>query len=261
MNCGFIGVGNMAGAILKRMIETGFVPAQNIFALTKHQEKFGINSCSSYEEIIAHSQVLFIGVKPNMAKDLLAEIKKPMAQYRPVLVSMLAGVSLEDLAGMLQNADLPIVRIMPNINAAVGESTTAFCSNEKVNESNRQWIEACLQSFGESFPLAEKDFSVFAAIACCSPAFTYMYIDSLARGALKLGLNKKTALRIAAQSVLGSSKTLLSSFEHPYEWIDKVCSPGGATIEGICTLSESKFDTAIVQAVEACVKKDKFLKG
>jgi pyrroline-5-carboxylate reductase len=109
--------------------------------------------------------------------------------------------------------------------------------------------------------MEEKFFGIFTAMASNSPAFTYLFIDSLARGAQKLGMNKKLALEIAARAVYGSAKMLIETGEHPHELIDKVSSPGGSTVEGICVLSEEGFEASLVKAVEACVNKDKILNG
>lgn len=106
-------------------------------------------------------------------------------------------------------------------------------------------------------PLSESYFPLFCSIAGCAPAYAYMFIDSLARSAVKNGMNKSVALEIAAQTVLGSAKKILESDEHPWELIDKVCSPGGTTIEGIVSLQKDGFESAVCNAVDAALQKDK----
>ena len=114
-------------------------------------------------------------------------------------------------------------------------------------------------SIGEVIALDEKFFSAFGVVAGAAPAFAYMFIDELARAAVKIGMNKKTALKIAAQTVLGSAKMIAQSGEHPYELVDRVCSPGGTTIEGVAALNENGFSNAVMQAVTAAFEKDKKL--
>ena len=99
-------------------------------------------------------------------------------------------------------------------------------------------------------------FSVFGAIAGCAPAFSYMYIDSLARAAVKNGMDKKTALTVAAQTVLGSAEMILESDAHPWELVDRVCSPGGTTIEGVTSLQKDGFESAVQNAVDRAIEKD-----
>jgi pyrroline-5-carboxylate reductase len=104
--------------------------------------------------------------------------------------------------------------------------------------------------------LDESLFGAFTAIAGCGPAFVYLFADSLARGAVKLGMGKKQALEIAAATIAGSANSLLRSNEHPWELIDRVCSPGGSTIEGISSLLSSNFEASVMGAVEASASKD-----
>jgi len=117
------------------------------------------------------------------------------------------------------------------------------------------------RSVGIARELPEEVFPVFTAIAGCSPAFTYMYIDALARAAVRLGMNKKQAGEIAAAAVIGSAKVLTRSDEHAWALIDQVCSPGGSTIEGVCALQAGGFEAAVNAAVTACVEKDARLNG
>ena len=114
-------------------------------------------------------------------------------------------------------------------------------------------------SSGKGIEIEEKLFSIYTAIGGCSPAFAYMFIDSLARGAVKNGMTKDAALKVAAQAVLGSAKMILESNEHPWKLVDAVCSPGGTTIEGVASLQEDGFEASVISAVEASFNKDKSL--
>ena len=148
---------------------------------------------------------------------------------------------------------------MPNINAAVGEAVSAFCGNKNATEKDLAFAENMCKSFGTAVSLPEKHFPLFGVIGGSSPAFAYMFIDSLARAAVKNGMPKNQALEICAQAVLGSAKMILESKEHPMELADKVCSPGGTTIEGVLSLRENGFEAAVARAVQAAVEKDKLL--
>ena len=148
---------------------------------------------------------------------------------------------------------------MPNINAVVSESCTAYCTNELVTDSEKENIETLFSSIGTITEIEESVFPLFGVIGGCSPAFVYMFIDALARAGVQHGMKKELALKFAAQSVLGSAKTVLESNEHPFELIDKVCSPGGTTIEGVISLQADGFETAVHNAVKKAVEKDKKL--
>lgn len=265
MNFGFLGSGNMASAIVKGMVNAGFAEPERILIYDisdANSDRLcaatGVVKVKSREELIKNSDYLFIAVKPQVCHELLPEIKDIIKKYAPVVVSMAAGVSIEKIESHLGYAP-PIIRMMPNINAVINESVTAVCANSKVAEADFRTVSDLLCVIGEIIPVEERYFGIFTAMASNSPAFTYLFLDSLARGAQKLGMNKKLALETAARAVIGSAKMLLESGEHPQELIDKVASPGGSTIEGICVLSELGFDSALVKAVEECVNKDKCL--
>lgn len=266
MKLGFIGAGNMGGAILRGFINQKIVSPQDICVIRKNKEllnkmaeELGIIPCESYEQLIKGCDIVFMAVKPVMFKEILKEISTPLNKYKPLLVSMAAGLEISDIEKMADYTG-EIVRIMPNINAEIAMSATAYCGNKSCSNEKLATIENLFSTIGLATPVAENLFPVFTGIAGCSPAFVYMFIDGLARGAVKHGMNKKQALEISAQAVLGSAAMFLKSGQHPYQLVDKVCSPGGTTIAGVCELQEYKFDSALVSAVEATIKRDKELK-
>lgn len=171
-------------------------------------------------------------------------------------MSIAAGKTTEFIEKLL-GFKAPVIRIMPNINATVLEAMSAYCCSESVTDDQKEFVNKLCSSFGKVMPLSESYFPLFCSIAGCAPAYAYMFIDSLARSAVKNGMNKSVALEIAAQTVLGSAKKILESDEHPWELIDKVCSPGGTTIEGIVSLQKDGFESAVCNAVDAALQKDK----
>ncbi len=265
MKLGFIGAGNMGGAIIKGLIKSGSIAAKDINVTEKNKEilntlekEQGIVPCSGYEELIDKSDVVFMAVKPVVFPSVIADIKGYIKEKKPLLISMAAGISTESIDSML-GFETPVVRIMPNINAEILMSATALCKNNVAGDRDIDTAENILSAIGMTARIDENLFAVFSAIAGCSPAYVYLFIDSLAKGAQKMGMNKKQALEIAAAAVSGSAAMFSRSDAHPWELIDKVCSPGGTTIEGVCTLEEYKFQSAIVKAVENSVLKDRAL--
>ena len=265
MKLGFIGAGNMAGAIFKGLIVSEAVRPEDILIIRNDRklqeqqaEELGVISCESYEELIEQSDIVFLGVKPAAFPTLLDTVKDSLEKHKPLIVSMAAGMSMQSIEEML-GFKPSLIRIMPNINASILKSATAYCGNSNASSEQLKTVEKYLSAIGTAYPVPEDKFAVFTAIAGCSPAYVYMFIDALARGAQKLGLNKKQALDIAAQAVAGSAEMFAKSGLHPAELTDKVCSPGGTTIEGVCTLDEYKFSAGIVKAVENSVIKDALL--
>lgn len=267
MKLGFIGAGNMGGAIIRGFINSKKVAADNINVIRKNTKELGdmgselgINTYTDYLSLINDSDVIFMAVKPIMFPTVIAEIKDTLKSTDKLLVSMAAGLSTDSICDML-GYEFPVIRIMPNINAQIMLSTTAVCRNEKASEESLENIADLFNSIGMAVEVAEPQFAVFSAIAGCSPAYVYMFIDALARGAVKMGMNKKQAVKIAASAVAGSAEMVLKSGIHPVELTDMVCSPGGTTIEGVTTLDEYGFTSAVTKAVVNSVLKDKMLSG
>ncbi len=256
-NVGFIGAGNMGGAIIGKLVDNNVC---NIYVSRKNKAAFknmtGITACENNNDAV--QEITFLAVKPNMFTEVINEIKDTVKEKNSLVVSVAAGLTTDSIKSMF-GFDVKVVRIMPNVNAAVGKSTTAICRNNIVSDEEYDFVKSIMACVGSVMEVSESQFSVFSAIAGCSPAYVYAFIDALARGAQKMGMNKKLAIDIAASAVEGSSYYLSLSNEHPQSLVDKVCSPGGTTIEGLCTLEEYKFTAGIVKAVENIVNKDKSL--
>ena len=164
-------------------------------------------------------------------------------------------VSLEELLG----EGLPLIRVMPNINAKVNESISAFCGNRLTEEGHKAVVRRIFEAVGEVIELEEKLFSAFSVIASCSPAYTLLYVDALAQAGVQFGIPKPLALKIASQAVLGTTRLLQETGEHPRALADQVCSPGGTTIAGVCSLQKDAFEAAVVAAAQASLDRDKQL--
>jgi len=264
---GFFGVGNMASAIIKGMLKNGVTMPDNIFFFDindemkkKAMDNFKINCVSSGEDLIKKSDFIFFAIKPQYMAQSLDDnaeyFKNDSSKANKVLVSVVASFPIEKFENKL-GKNQKIIRTMPNVNAEVLESMTALCRNKNVTDKEYDTIKKLFNAIGNTVDMEEKLFPEFAAIAASSPAFTYLYIEAIADAALKAGINKQVALKIVAQSVLGSSKMLLESSEHPGALQDKVCSPGGTTIAGMAKLSELGFHNSIVKAIDAVMEKDR----
>ena len=259
----FIGCGNMASAIIKGMCECSFAKGCDIGVFDIDQKKtaelsesLGIKAYTCVKELIKESETVVLAVKPNIIPVLLKENAEDFKNSNPLIISIAAGKSLEEISSYL-GYEAKLVRIMPNINAMVQSAVSAFCVNEKVSDTDKAFVQSFCDSFGKGIELQEKLFSIYSAIGGCSPAFVYMFIDSMARAAVKNGMTKQQALEVSAQAVLGSAKMILSSEEHPWQLVDRVCSPGGTTIEGVASLQKDGFENAVINAVEASYNKDK----
>ena len=265
MKYGFIGAGNMAFRFIKGMLNRDAFNCDDIYIYEKNAERstevcklLNVNALSSPEEITESCGVVFIAVKPDIMQGLLTQLSEAVKKHNPLLVSMAAGKTIEFMESFLPST-AKLIRIMPNINAEISQGITSYCANKNVLESDKEELLKCLNAVGTTTELNESLFDIFMSIASCAPAFVYMFIDAMAAGAVKYGLNKKTAVEIAAQTVLGSSAMLLATQKSPQELTDMVTSPGGATIEGLCALMENGFQNSVVSAISAAYNKAKGL--
>ena len=260
---GFIGCGNMATAIMNGAVKSGFLNGEDICVYDVDTQKanhlnesLGVNVLSSASDVAENSYAVVLAVKPQVFPVVLPQIKDAVAKNDTAIISIGAGKTLNYIISFLEDFT-PVVRVMPNINAKVGASMSAVCGNENVDDELMEFVKELCKSFGDVIALPESQFSIFGVIAGCSPAYAFMFIDSMARGAVLNGMSREQALKISAQAVLGSAKMMLESDESPWALINSVCSPGGTTIEGVATLQKEEFDKAVMDAVQASYEKDK----
>lgn len=265
MKTGFIGAGNMASAIIEGLVSSAClapgelavfdVDAARAGAL---KEKHGLAVCASACEIAGTCGCVVLAVKPNVLASVLDEIRDTVRESKPLLLTIAAGKPLSFYSDALGFAPR-LVRVMPNINAVVGEAVTAYCGNENAAADDLAFAARFCGAFGKALALPETLFPVFGVVGGSAPAFAYLFIDALARAAVRYGMPRDKALEICAQMTLGSAKMVLESAVHPQELIDRVCSPGGTTIEGIASLQRDGFEAALAEAVRAAVEKDRRL--
>ena len=265
MKTGFIGAGNMASAIIEGLLTSACltpgelavydVDCQKTEALA---ERFGINVSPSAAELVCACDCVVLAVKPQVLSGVLQELRDALFAKKPLLLTIAAGKPLSFYRDCL-GFDARLVRVMPNINAIVGAAVSAYCGNGFATEDDLQFAGRFCRSFGTAMELPESMFPIFGVIGGCAPAFAYLFIDALARAGVQHGMPKDQALSVSAQTVLGSAKMIMESDVHPQALIDRVCSPGGTTIEGVLALQKDGFEAAVADAVRAAVEKDKRL--
>ncbi|MGL5616347.1 MAG: pyrroline-5-carboxylate reductase [Sarcina sp.] len=261
-NIGFIGCGNMGSAMLSGMISSKKFSAENIICSTrsaksgkKIEEKFKINIGSNID-VARKSDVIILAVKPNLYEKVIKEIRE-FIKLDVIILAIAAGITLMDIERWFSIENLKAVRAMPNTPALVGEAMTAICANEHVTEIEIELIKSIFNSFGKVEEIEEKNFHGFIALCGSSPAYAYMIIEAMGEAAIKFGIPATKAYSLAAQSLLGASKMVLESGDHPAVLRDKVCSPGGTTIEAVNKLEEEGLKKALINAMKCCEEKSK----
>ncbi|MBR6752590.1 MAG: pyrroline-5-carboxylate reductase [Clostridia bacterium] len=255
MKYGFIGTGNMGGALARAVAKKY---ADQVLLYDKAMEKAVALAAETgaravdFAALVKESDYVFIGVKPYLVAQVLGEVKENLQGKAPVIVSMAAGISVVELSAMI---DLPIIRILPNTPVMVGAGLTLAVKNEKVtDEMTATYLDAMALS-GDTQWVDEKVFDGAGTVSSCGPAFAYMFMEALADGGVYCGVPRDQAMLCAAQMLIGAGEMLKNSGMHPGALKDAVCSPGGSTIEGVRTLEENGFRFAATQAVINTWKK------
>lgn len=261
---GFIGVGNMGEALLRGLIGSGLIPPARIFASDINVEKvcnlseeLGINAVESNRKLVLESDIILLAVKPDVIRDVLAEIAPDLAQPG-WCISIAAGVSTAAIEGLLQSG-VPVVRVMPNTPAMVGEGMAAICPGRFANETHIEKTKEIFQSVGKAIVVQEKLMDAVTALSGSGPAFVFLIIEALADAAVQLGLARADATIMAAQTVLGAGKMVIDTGEHPAVLKNKVTSPGGTTAAGLYELERGRVRAAIIDAIVAAASRSKQL--
>ena len=264
MKIGFIGLGNMASAMIGGMIAKNIVKKEDLFgadalsnAADRAKEQFGIGICTDNKEVVEKAEVIVLSVKPQFYEAVISEIKNVIRDEQ-IVITIAPGKTLTWLTGLF-GRNLKLVRCMPNTPALVGEGCTGVCMSESVTETEKEYVLKLLESFGKAYIVAEHMMDAVVAVSGSSPAYVFMMIEAMADAAVLEGLPRVSAYEFAAQAVLGSAKMVLETGKHPGELKDMVCSPGGTTIEAVKVLEDKGFRAGIMEAMHACAEKSRKL--
>lgn len=256
---GFIGVGNMGGAIAKSILNKKD-GADTIYVFDADDKKkddfagLGAVATDSAKELTKSSDIIFLGVKPDIAINVLEDISCEINKDK-TLISMVSATAIEKIEKVV--GDIKIIRIMPNTPAMIGEGTTAVSYSKNTSKEDVDEAICILEMFGSTYVIEEDLMHCAIGISGSSPAYTYMYIKQLMNSAITRGLSEKTARDVAAHAVIGAAKMVLSSTESLDTLIDNVCSKGGTTIEAVNLLESNGFYELVDRGFNAAYEKSK----
>ncbi len=264
MKVGFIGLGNMATAMMGGMLAKGMVKPNQIIGSDKSNETVeriakisGIDATTDNKKVAKEADILFLAVKPNVFSAIIGEIKDEIRE-NTLIVSIAAGKTIGFIEGEF-GKKIKLIRCMPNTPALVGEGCTGVCTNAQVTADEKEQVIGLLKAFGTASEVPETLMDAVVGISGSSPAYVFLFIEAMADAAVAAGMPRAQAYEMSAQAVLGSAKMVLETGKHPGELKDMVCSPGGTTIDAVKVLEEKGFRSAVISAVEACVEKSKSL--
>lgn len=261
---GFIGGGKMAEALCRSLINIRLSEADRIIVSDVLPERCrllsqetGIQTTQNNQDVASFADIIIFAVKPPMMNEILHDLRNSITQ-RHLAVSIAAGIPLRFIESRLQTG-IRVIRVMPNTPCLVGLSATAFALGQHATHADGQLVSTLFNSVGKVFQLDEKYLDAVTGLSGSGPAYVYLFIEALSDGGVRMGLPRDVATTLAAQTVLGASKMVLETGQHPALLKDAVTSPGGTTIEGISTLEDCGFRAAVINAVEAATLKSKKL--
>lgn len=262
MSFGFIGTGSMGGALARAAAKSGAeVLLANRTAAKAEALAAELGAAAvTNEEAARRADFLFLGVKPQLMADMLADIAPALRarKDRFVLVSMAAGLTMADIR-RLAGGDWPVIHIVPNTPAAIGEGIILYAATPDVTEAELDVFLKGMSAAGRLTPLEERLMDAGSAVSGCGPAFVDLFVEALADGGVACGLPRAAALEMAAQMTAGAARLILESGQHPGVLKDQVCSPGGSTIMGVRALEDGGFRSAVFHAVMDAFEKTRSL--
>ena len=262
---GFIGAGNMAEAIISGLIKKALITPQEITVFDVKPERmdhlrsvFGIECAASVQKLVRSRDIIILAIKPNQIATLLQGIKGSLAGK--LIISIAAGVTLKSMLGVL-GAEAKIVRVMPNTPALVGQGATVLAASSSCTEPEKEIAKEIFFAVGICLEMEEKFINAVTALSGSGPAFCFLFMEAMCDGAVKAGLPRDVALRLAAATMKGAASMVLELGKHPGQLKDMVTSPSGTTIEGISVLESKGFRSAVIEAVTAAYKRAEAMSG
>jgi pyrroline-5-carboxylate reductase len=263
---GFIGSGQMAGALVGGLVRSGAVAPASVLASDPVAaardalvRTIGIAVTDSNRDVARGSEVLVLAVKPQAMADVLAELR-PEVEPRHLVISIAAGVSLAVLRAGLGPA-CRLIRVMPNTPALVGAAASAYCLDARATDDDEQLVRGCLESVGRAVRVEEPLLDAVTGLSGSGPAFVFLVIEALSDGGVRAGLPRGVATTLAAQTVLGAARLVLETGQHPGVLKDQVASPGGTTIAGLHALETGGLRGTLMNAVLAAARRSAELSG
>ncbi|MBC7976100.1 MAG: pyrroline-5-carboxylate reductase [Myxococcales bacterium] len=261
---GFIGAGNMAEALIRGLVRGGHVAADRITASGPRRERleqlaksYGVAITTDNRALARGAGLVVLSVKPQILDKVLREVGD---QLKPgtLVVSIAAGVDTETIESAVADG-VRVVRAMPNTPALVGAGATAIAPGSHASEADLATAKAMFDAVGITVVLDESHLDAVTGLSGSGPAYIFLILEALSDAGVKVGLARRNAQLLAAQTVMGSAKMLLETDEHVGRLKDMVTSPGGTAIAGLHTLEQGGLRTTLINAVETATKRAKEL--
>jgi len=256
----FLGAGNMAEAFIKGLLRAGVAAPSEILCTDRRKDRladlarlYGVRTTADNRAAAAEAGIVVLSVKPQVMNKLLDEIA-PAIDEKKLVISIAAGVPLAAIERKVGHG-IRIVRSMPNTPALVGAGASAIAAGDHATEADMAQATALFDAVGKTVVVDEPLLDAVTGLSGSGPAYVFLVIEALSDAGVKVGLDRRTAQDLAAQTVLGSAKLLIETGEHPGKLKDQVTSPGGTAIAGLHTLEAGGLRTTLMNAVEAATRR------
>ncbi len=261
---GFLGGGNMAEALIRGLVRGGHLEPQDVGASGPRPERmdelareYGIRTTTDNLELVKQSRIVVLSVKPQIIDRVLLQVGKQL-QEGTLIISVAAGVTTAHIEERVA-AGIRVVRAMPNTPALVGAGATALARGAHANDEDIALARVMFDAVGISVVLEESQLDAVTGLSGSGPAYIFLILEAMADAGVKVGLSRRNAQLLAAQTVMGSAKLLLETNQHPGQLKDMVTSPGGTAIAGLHTLEEGGLRTTLINAVESATRRSREL--
>ncbi len=262
---GLIGCGNMGSAIITAVAKT--LKPDEILLANRTEQKAkdlaGRLGCSyaSNADVARNCRYIFLGVKPGMMEEMLTPLKDILKSRDDfILVTMAAGLPISKIKQMA-GGDYPVIRIMPNTPVSIGKGMILSCASPEVKDEDQKEFGRLMRECGCLDEIPEDLIDAGCALSGCGPAYVDLFIEAMADAGIKCGLPAEKSLTYVCQTLIGAASLVLESGESPAELKDAVCSPGGATIEGVHVLENRDFRGTVMDSVQAAYDKTVRMNG
>lgn len=248
-----IGGGNLGTAIAEGLIKSKFISPDQIIITRRNTAalqplaKQGVQVTSDNAMAIQNSEVVIVALKPYNVKEVLEGLKKNFNPSKHIVVSVVTGIFLKDLAGIVDGG-IPVFRAMPNTAIAIQESVTCIC-HTGASEEQAKYVADLFNNLGITISIDEKLMDAATVLGACGIAYALRFIRAATQGGIEIGFDAKTANLIAAQTVKGAAELLLKLNRHPEEEIDKVTTPKGCTIAGLNEMEHQGFSSSLIKGI------------
>ncbi|MBN1210434.1 MAG: pyrroline-5-carboxylate reductase [Myxococcaceae bacterium] len=256
----FLGAGNMAEALIKGLLRSGAARPEGIIATGRRAERleelqrtYGVRTTQDNLAAARDADIIVLAVKPQAMDKLVVQVA-PALDHRKLVISVAAGVPIAALERRL-GAGARIIRTMPNTPSLVGAGACALARGEHASDEDLAVASRIFQAVGTTTVVEENLLDAVTGLSGSGPAYVFLVIEALSDAGVKVGLPRYTALKLAAQTVLGSAQLLIETNGHPGQLKDQVTSPGGTAIAGLHTLEAGGLRTTLINAVEAATRR------